>query len=170
VQSWPSPRSPCQKSQNFNYFRRLNNSTDQGIFVIAATNRPDQIDSAVPSRFGDKIEIPSPDQITRAALLKLFLGPLRFNGDRERAICFLAWPPTAKADAICESWSPKPSWSPSNARTLRRSSRCSKRISLKEALEGRILEYASKVNRQQRTINSRLPGTAPVPQSDRDLS
>ena len=57
-------------------------SDTQAIFLVGATNRPDQIDSAILSRFAERIEIPLPDATTRAALLELFLRPLRFSGDR----------------------------------------------------------------------------------------
>lgn len=65
-------------------------SDSQAIFLVGATNRPDQIDSAVLSRFSEQIEIPLPDQTARAALLEVFLGPLRFCGDRARAVLNLA--------------------------------------------------------------------------------
>jgi SpoVK/Ycf46/Vps4 family AAA+-type ATPase len=65
-------------------------SDSQAIFVVGATNRRDQIDSAVVSRFSEQIEIPLPDETTRIALLEVFLSPLRFSGDRARAILNLA--------------------------------------------------------------------------------
>ena len=65
-------------------------SDAQAIFLVGATNRVDQIDSAILSRFSEQIEIPSPDQTARAALLEVFLGPLRFTGDRARAVLNLA--------------------------------------------------------------------------------
>jgi SpoVK/Ycf46/Vps4 family AAA+-type ATPase len=39
---------------------------------------------AILSRFAEKIEIPLPDELARQALLKVFLGPIRFAGDREQ--------------------------------------------------------------------------------------
>jgi hypothetical protein len=57
-------------------------SDSQAIFLVGATNRPDQVDSAILSRFAERIEIPLPDAATRAALLELFLRPLPFCGDR----------------------------------------------------------------------------------------
>ena len=65
-------------------------SDSQAIFLVGATNRPDQIDSAVLSRFSEQIEIPLPDQTARAALLEVFLSSLRFSGDRARTILNLA--------------------------------------------------------------------------------
>jgi SpoVK/Ycf46/Vps4 family AAA+-type ATPase len=65
-------------------------SDAQAIFLVGATNRVDQIDSAVLSRFSEQIEIPLPDQTARAALLEVFLGPLRFSGDRAGAVLKLA--------------------------------------------------------------------------------
>jgi hypothetical protein len=66
------------------------NSDSQAIFLVGATNRPDQVDSAILSRFSERIEIPLPDTATRAALLSLFLGPLSFSGDKTRVIRRLA--------------------------------------------------------------------------------
>ena len=65
-------------------------SDSQAIFLVGATNRPDQVDSAILSRFSEQIEIPLPDANTRAALLELFLSPLPFCGDKTRLIRRLA--------------------------------------------------------------------------------
>src|SRR4029077_9465506 len=65
-------------------------SDAQAIFLVGATNRVDQIDSAILSRFSEEREIPLPDKTARAALLEVFLGPLRFSGDRARAVLNLA--------------------------------------------------------------------------------
>jgi transitional endoplasmic reticulum ATPase len=65
-------------------------SDSDAIFLCGASNRPDQIDAAILSRFAEQIEIPLPDTTTRAALLTLFLGALRFSGDRPRVIRSLA--------------------------------------------------------------------------------
>ena len=65
-------------------------SDAQAIFLIGATNRPDQVDAAILSRFAEQIEIPLPDTATRVALLELFLGPLKFSGDKTRTIRRLA--------------------------------------------------------------------------------
>ena len=53
----------------------------QSVFVLAATNRIDQIDSAVISRFAKKIEIPVPDSEARQKLLTVLLGskPIAFD-------------------------------------------------------------------------------------------
>jgi AAA+ superfamily predicted ATPase len=61
-------------------------SDSQAIFLVGATNRPDQVDGAILSRFSEQIEIPLPDKTVRAALLEVFLSPLRFSGDRARAV------------------------------------------------------------------------------------
>jgi hypothetical protein len=65
-------------------------SDPQAIFLVGSTNRPDQVDSAILSRFSERIEIPLPDTTTRLALLELFLSPLPFCGDRIRVIHQLA--------------------------------------------------------------------------------
>lgn len=53
----------------------------QAVFVLAATNRVDQLDSAVLSRFPKKIEIPIPDAIGRERLLSVMLKskPVAFD-------------------------------------------------------------------------------------------
>jgi len=65
-------------------------SDSQAVFLVAATNRIDWVDSAILSRFAEKIEIPLPDELGRQALLKVFLGPIRFAGDRDQIIRALA--------------------------------------------------------------------------------
>lgn len=47
--------------------------SDRHVFLLAATNIPDAIDSAIRSRFEDEIEIPNPDQAQRRQLFLLFL-------------------------------------------------------------------------------------------------
>ena len=66
------------------------NSDGDAIFLIGSTNRPDQVDSAILSRFSERIEIGLPDEPTREALLELFLSPLPFSGDRTHVIRRLA--------------------------------------------------------------------------------
>jgi SpoVK/Ycf46/Vps4 family AAA+-type ATPase len=65
-------------------------SDSQAVFLVGATNRPDWVDAAILSRFAEKIEIPLPDELARQALLKVFLVPIRFAGDREQIIRALA--------------------------------------------------------------------------------
>jgi len=43
------------------------------IYLLAATNLPEMIDSAIRSRFEDEIEIPAPDDAQREALFRVFL-------------------------------------------------------------------------------------------------
>lgn len=49
---------------------------NEGVFVIAATNRPDVLDAALlrPGRFDRMIEIPLPDQAAREKLFRLYLS------------------------------------------------------------------------------------------------
>lgn len=58
------------------FLTMLNNSCQRGIYVIAATNRPDSIDSVVmrTGRIDEKIYIPMPDVDTRAHLFRYELN------------------------------------------------------------------------------------------------
>lgn len=49
--------------------------------IIAATNRPDQIDSAMWRRFGLHLDIPAPDSDTRYAILCKYLEPFELDAD-----------------------------------------------------------------------------------------
>jgi ATP-dependent Zn protease len=65
-------------------------SDSQAIFLVGATNRVDQVDSAILSRFAEQIEIALPDEAGRRALLEVFLGPVPFSGDRSRTVASIA--------------------------------------------------------------------------------
>jgi len=66
-------------------------SNDAHVFVLAATNIPDAIDSAILSRLPEKIEIPLPGQAERERLFRLFLKGIRNTDfDRETASSILA--------------------------------------------------------------------------------
>ena len=58
-------------------------STDLGVIILAATNRPDILDSALlrPGRFDRQISIDKPDLAGRAEIFKVHLKPLRLNED-----------------------------------------------------------------------------------------
>lgn len=58
-------------------------ATDSGIIILAATNRPDVLDSALlrPGRFDRQISIDKPDIIGREAIFKVHLKPLKLNTD-----------------------------------------------------------------------------------------
>jgi cell division protease FtsH len=53
--------------------------TDLGIIILAATNRPDVLDSALlrPGRFDRQISIDRPDLTGREAIFKVHLGPIK---------------------------------------------------------------------------------------------
>jgi AFG3 family protein len=53
--------------------------TDLGIIILAATNRPDVLDSALlrPGRFDRQISIDRPDMIGREAIFKVHLEPIK---------------------------------------------------------------------------------------------
>ena len=58
-------------------------ATDSGIIILAATNRPDVLDSALlrPGRFDRMISIDKPDIIGREAIFKVHLKPLKLSTD-----------------------------------------------------------------------------------------
>jgi transitional endoplasmic reticulum ATPase len=66
------------------------NSLDQGIFVVAATNRIDTLDKAFVSRFTTCVEFRLPDSEQRLALLKLFVGKIPFAGCGTQVLNLLA--------------------------------------------------------------------------------
>jgi len=55
--------------------------TDTGIIVLAATNRPDVLDSALlrPGRFDRQITIDKPDLVGREAIFKVHLKPIKIS-------------------------------------------------------------------------------------------
>ncbi len=58
-------------------------STDSGVIILAATNRPDVLDSALlrPGRFDRQISIDKPDIVGREAIFKVHLKPLKLAED-----------------------------------------------------------------------------------------
>lgn len=54
-------------------------STDSGVIILAATNRPDVLDSALlrPGRFDRQISIDKPDLVGREAIFKVHLKPIK---------------------------------------------------------------------------------------------
>ncbi|MTI32305.1 ATP-dependent zinc metalloprotease FtsH [Xanthovirga aplysinae] len=58
-------------------------STDSGIIILAATNRPDVLDSALlrPGRFDRQISIDKPDIVGREAIFKVHLEPITLHKD-----------------------------------------------------------------------------------------
>ncbi len=54
---------------------------DSGIIILAATNRPDVLDSALlrPGRFDRQITIDRPDVVGREAIFKVHLGPIKVS-------------------------------------------------------------------------------------------
>jgi cell division protease FtsH len=57
--------------------------TDSGVIILAATNRPDVLDSALlrPGRFDRQISIDKPDIVGRDAIFKVHLSPLKLAED-----------------------------------------------------------------------------------------
>lgn len=60
-------------------------ATDSGVIILAATNRPDVLDSALlrPGRFDRQISIDKPDIVGREAIFKVHLQPLKLAPDVE---------------------------------------------------------------------------------------
>ena len=58
-------------------------STDSGVIILAATNRPDVLDPALmrPGRFDRQVSIDKPDILGRAAIFKVHLTPLKLAND-----------------------------------------------------------------------------------------
>lgn len=58
-------------------------STDSGIIIMAATNRPDVLDPALlrPGRFDRQISVDKPDIIGREAIFKVHLKPITLKSD-----------------------------------------------------------------------------------------
>lgn len=58
-------------------------ATDSGVIILAATNRPDTLDSALlrPGRFDRQISIDKPDINGRTEIFKVHLGPLTLASD-----------------------------------------------------------------------------------------
>ena len=58
-------------------------ATDSGIIILAATNRPDVLDSALsrPGRFDRQISIDKPDIIGREAIFRVHLKPIKLSTD-----------------------------------------------------------------------------------------
>ena len=57
------------------FLTQMSNCSEDGLFIIGATNRPDMIDSAVKraGRIDKKFYIPRPDKDVRASLFKMYL-------------------------------------------------------------------------------------------------
>ena len=58
-------------------------ATDSGVIILAATNRPDVLDSALmrPARFDRQVSIDKPDIVGREAIFKVHLTPLKLAKD-----------------------------------------------------------------------------------------
>jgi AFG3 family protein len=56
-------------------------ATDSGVIILAATNRPDVLDSALlrPGRFDRQISIDKPDIVGREAIFKVHLKPIKMD-------------------------------------------------------------------------------------------
>jgi cell division protease FtsH len=74
--------------------------TDEGIIVIAATNRPDVLDPALlrPGRFDREVTIDLPDVQGREAILKVHLGKVKTARDIDVAVLARSTPGYSGAD------------------------------------------------------------------------
>ncbi len=75
-------------------------STDKGVIIMAATNRPDVLDSALlrPGRFDRQIGIDAPDLTGREAIFKVHLKNIKIREDVNPAILSEMTPGFAGAD------------------------------------------------------------------------
>ncbi|OQX29633.1 MAG: cell division protein FtsH [Spirochaeta sp. LUC14_002_19_P3] len=75
-------------------------TTDKGVIVIAATNRPDVLDPALlrPGRFDRQVMVAMPDVKERQAILKLHAGKLRLARDVNLQVIARATPGSSGAD------------------------------------------------------------------------
>jgi AFG3 family protein len=75
-------------------------STDKGVIIIAATNRPDILDSALlrPGRFDRQISIDKPDLVGREQIFKVHLKPIKISGDVDAKKLALQTPGFAGAE------------------------------------------------------------------------
>jgi len=74
--------------------------TDEGIIVIAATNRPDVLDPALlrPGRFDREVTIDLPDVAGREAILKVHLGNVKARKDIDYGVLAKSTPGYSGAD------------------------------------------------------------------------
>lgn len=93
-------------------------SDSQAIFLVGATNRLDQVDGAILSRFSEQIEIPWPDLTARTALLRCSYVRCDSAETAHAQFSIWLWQPTVAADAIFEPLSTRLSWEPLNAQAL----------------------------------------------------
>lgn len=75
-------------------------STDPGVIVIAATNRPDVLDPALlrPGRFDRQVTVALPDVQERLDILKIHTRKVKLSGDVDLARIARATPGTSGAD------------------------------------------------------------------------
>lgn len=75
-------------------------STNSGIIILAATNRPDVLDSALlrPGRFDRMISVDKPDIIGREAIFKVHLKPLKLHADVDASKLAMQTPGFAGAE------------------------------------------------------------------------
>lgn len=75
-------------------------STNSGVIIMAATNRPDVLDSALlrPGRFDRQIGIDKPDIVGREAIFKVHLAPIKISADVDARKLALQTPGFAGAE------------------------------------------------------------------------
>ncbi len=75
-------------------------ATDSGVIILAATNRPDILDSALmrPGRFDRQISIDAPDVVGREAIFKVHLAPIKVSPDIDSKKLALQTPGFAGAE------------------------------------------------------------------------
>jgi Holliday junction resolvasome RuvABC ATP-dependent DNA helicase subunit len=88
------------KAQNaLNAFLAKTGTPSTNILIIAATNRPEILDSAVLSRFGSTIEFPLPDQKGRVAQLIMHIKNI-FENQRSKSVDYTILQDTSYIDQL----------------------------------------------------------------------
>ena len=103
-------RGSMEASQRGNrvneFLAQMNNCRDRGIFIVATTNRPDQIDPAARAsgRIDYVIYVPHPDFDSRKKLFKLFLKNARVDLglDYDKIADLTDWYPSMDIKKLCE--------------------------------------------------------------------
>ena len=68
-----SQKTQSQRQMVNQFLTELTETRGEDVIVVGATNLPDEVDDAAVSRFQERIEVPPPDPLARAAILRVHL-------------------------------------------------------------------------------------------------